>query len=355
MIELDGAMGEGGGQILRTSLALSLLTKKPFHLRNIRAKRSKPGLQAQHLSSVQAASAVGQGKLRGASLGSTDLFFEPGEVSAGAYHFRIGTAGATSLVLHTVYLPLALAAGPSTVTIEGGTHVKASPCFHFLQSTWRGYMATLGLGVELRMLRPGFFPRGGGLIEARLAGDWKPTVDLTLRVRQEQHAERDDCGKPVIYSAVAGLPESIARRQAERAYQELKRNKLKADVQYETWDGGPGTMLAVELPTRPVPTLFFGLGERGKPAERVADEAVKQVLAFVRAKPPGIDAHSADQILLPLAVSPGAAEFRVAEITQHLLTNIATIGQFLEREIACEGTEGDAGNVKVGAQSSRGT
>jgi RNA 3'-terminal phosphate cyclase (ATP) len=297
-----------------------------------------------------------------------DLVFEPGETVPGNYHFRIGTAGATSLVLHTVYLPLALAAGPSTVTIEGGTHVKASPCFHFLQATWRGYMAEIGIGVDLRMLRPGFFPRGGGLIEARMAGAWQPhAVDLAVLLRQDDRAERDVCqrileskitnitqiksahDRPIIYSAVSGLPESIARRQGDRAYRELKRHKIKANVQYETWEGGPGTMLAVELPTRPVPTLFFGLGERGKPAERVADEAVAQVLAFLRARPLGIDAHSADQILLPLAVAPGAAEFRVAEITQHLLTNVATIARFLDREIVCEGTEGSAGTIRFGA------
>src|SRR4051812_11022850 len=118
MIELDGSLGEGGGQILRTSLALALITGKPFQLRHIRARRSKPGLQAQHLMSVQAAAAIGQARLRGASLHSSDLVFEPGAVVSGNYHFRIGTAGATSLVWHTLYLPLALAGGPSTVTIE---------------------------------------------------------------------------------------------------------------------------------------------------------------------------------------------------------------------------------------------
>src|SRR5947209_2964264 len=163
MLELDGSYGEGGGQILRTSLALSLITGKPFHLRHIRARRSKPGLQPQHLMSVQAAATIGQAKLRGGSLHSSDLVFEPGTVSPGKYHFRIGTAGATSLVLHTLYLPLALAGGTSTVTIEGGTHVKASPCFDFLKTTWLGYLAIMGIAVDLRLHRYGFYPRGGGL------------------------------------------------------------------------------------------------------------------------------------------------------------------------------------------------
>src|SRR5580704_13097077 len=145
LIELDSSYGEGGGQILRTSLALSLLTGKPFRLRNVRAGRSRPGLQPQHLMSVQAAATIGQAQVRGASKGSTELEFEPGTPAAGTYHFAIGTAGATSLVLHTLYLPLALADAPSDITIDGGTHVSNSPCFHFLESTWCAYMERLGL------------------------------------------------------------------------------------------------------------------------------------------------------------------------------------------------------------------
>src|SRR5262249_1323444 len=159
MIEIDGSQGEGGGQILRTSLALSLLTRKSFHLFNIRAGRAKPGLQPQHLMSVRAAAAIGQANLRGASKDSSDLVFEPGQVSAGRFHFPIGTGGATGLVLHTVYLPLALRGpGPSELILEGGTHVNVSPCFHFLDTTWRAYMELLGINVGMRMVRPGFYP-----------------------------------------------------------------------------------------------------------------------------------------------------------------------------------------------------
>src|SRR5947209_6778794 len=159
-LEIDGSFGEGGGQILRTSLALSLLTGKPFRLFNVRARRAKPGLHAQHLTGVRAAATVGAAKLRGASLGSTDLTFEPGPVTPGRYRFDIGTAGATGLVLHTVYLPLALTGRPSELTLTGGTHVTTSPNFHFLDATWRNYMAACGLGMRLRLVRPGFYPRG---------------------------------------------------------------------------------------------------------------------------------------------------------------------------------------------------
>jgi RNA 3'-phosphate cyclase len=339
MIELDGSFGEGGGQILRTSLALALLTGKAFHLRNIRAGRKKPGLQPQHLMCVRAAGSIGQAQLRGDSLGSSDLVFEPASVVPGKYTFSIGTAGATGLVLHTLYLPLALQSAPSELTILGGTHVTASPCFHFLDVTWRHYMAVLGLQISLRLRRPGFYPRGGGVIEAHI----QPGSEL--RGFEMGGSSRPDRITGV--SAVAGLPEQIAQRQTRRAVNRLRGLSLKVDLQEETWPGGPGTVLLLELNTQPVPTVFFGLGARGKPAERVADEAVEQVLAFLDAEQAGVDPHSADQLVLPLVLAQGPSTFPVTMITSHLSTNVAVIRQFVERAVVCEGQEGDPGIVRI--------
>src|SRR5262245_11263894 len=241
MIDLDGSFGEGGGQILRTSLALALVTAKAFRLRNIRAGRVKPGLQPQHLMSVRAAAQIGQAQVRGASLGSAVLHFQPGEVVPGKYHFEIGTAGATGLVLHTLYLPLALAAAPSELTIGGGTHVKASPCFHFLETTWRTYMAMMGLEIKLRMIRSGFYPRGGGLLHAHIS----PCPGL----RGLELAEIGPTTQAIGISAVAGLPAHIAERQARRASQRLRARGLKVEIAEETWPAGPGTLLAITLNT----------------------------------------------------------------------------------------------------------
>jgi RNA 3'-terminal phosphate cyclase (ATP) len=339
-IELDGAYGEGGGQILRTSLALSLLTGKPFHLRNVRAGRPKPGLQPQHLTSVRAAAAIGQARLRGASVGSTDLVFEPAEVASGAYRFDIGTAGATGLVLHTIYLPLALrGAGPSEVTLTGGTHVSTSPCFHFLDVTWRAYLERFGLHLSLRLARPGFYPRGGGQITAHI----QPAPHLhgvTLRQRGEVSLHG--------FSAIAGLPDHVAHRQARRATNRLRDAGFQVKIHEETWDGGPGSVLAIIVDTKPVPALFFGLGARGKPAETVADEAVADALAYLHAAPAAVDAHSADQIVLPLALAEGPSEYTVAAVTRHLRTNVHVIRQFLDRDIVCEGEDGQPGIVRIG-------
>src|SRR5438874_1451238 len=225
MIELDGSYGEGGGQILRTSLALSLITGKSFHLRNVRAGRSKPGLQPQHLMSVRAAATVGQAAVRGDSRGSTDLVFEPGEVRPGKYRFDIGTAGATGLVLHTLYLPLMVgSSGPSELTLTGGTHVSTSPCFHFVDVTWRAYLEQLGLKLRLRMDRPGFYPRGGGVVQAWL----QPCAE----VRPLRLVRRGPV-KVAGFSAVAGLPDQIGRRQARRAAVRLRQHDLEADIREE--------------------------------------------------------------------------------------------------------------------------
>ncbi len=338
-VELDGSFGEGGGQILRSSLALSLLTGRPFRLRDIRARRSRPGLQPQHLRSVLAAADVGRADLRGASLRSTTLDFTPGAVRPGDYSFHIGTAGATGLVLQTVYLPLALAGRSSTVVVEGGTHVEHSPCFHFLDRTWRAYLGLLGLDVALHMDRPGFYPRGGGRIRADIRAVEAPRPfhpDPPAPVRRAR-----------VLSAAASLPEHISRRQADRATARLVELGLEVEARQESWPGGPGTMLGIELATEPVPTFFFALGKRGKPAEVVADEAVAQAEAFLSAEPPGVDEHSADQLLLPLAFAPGPSRFRTARVSSHLLTNAVVIQRFLSRTIRCDGGEGQPGRVHV--------
>jgi RNA 3'-terminal phosphate cyclase (ATP) len=339
-IELDGSFGEGGGQILRTSLALSLVTGRPFHIRNVRARRPKPGLQPQHLMSVQSAAAIGRAQVRGASRGSTDLVFEPGRVTPGKYTFAIGTAGATGLVLHTLYLPLAFQqSSPSEVVITGGTHVNTSPCFHFLDTTWRPYLEQIGLRVSLKLQRPGFYPRGGGVIIAH--------IQPCRHIHGLQMAGPGTVAGVSGFSAVAGLPEDIARRQARRAAYRLGEAGLQVKLTEEEWEDGPGTVLALVLHTTPVPTLFFGLGARGKPAERVADEAVDQTLAYLATGPAGIDSHSADQLVLPLALADGLSEFPVAEVSQHLLTNIAVIRRFVDRAIDCDGSEGSPGIVRI--------
>ena len=342
MIDIDGSFGEGGGQILRSSLALSLLTGKPFKLRRIRANRKpKPGLRPQHLASVRAAAKIGKAKVTGDVVGSNQLTFEPGEVQPGNYRFDIGTAGATSLVLHTVYLPLALTSGPSHVTLEGGTHNEKAPSFHFLQATWRAYLAKMGLNVTLEMERPGFYPRGVGQVVANI-----PPVDKLRPLTLTQRAETKTA---TILSASAGLPAHVTKRQARRANVRLTDAGVESETAYEEWEGGPGSMLAITLPG-PVPTLFCGLGARGRPAEAVADEAADEAIAHRETGIP-VDPHSADQLLLPLCFAEGVSEYHVSAVTLHLTTNAAIIQTFVARKITIEGEEGSPGVVKVAGRA----
>jgi RNA 3'-terminal phosphate cyclase (ATP) len=339
LIEIDGAEGEGGGQMLRTSLALSLVTRRAFRLRNIRARRSSPGLRPQHLASVRAAAVIGQAHVVGDRLGSTDLAFTPGKVCPGRYRFPIGTAGATSLLLQAIYLPLLRCTEPSDLLLEGGTHVRASPSFHYLMTTWSAYLTLLGAEVRLTMHRPGFYPRGGGCLQA--------TIAPCPRIRPLQLLERGQIERLDGTSAVAGLPQEIANRQARRAESRLQRLGLRSSIQIETWEGGPGTMLALYARCSPVSSTFVGLGERGKPAERVADEAVDALTVYLERAPAALEPHAADQIVLPLALAEGASEFSVSEVTLHLRTNLDVIAQFVPRRFVCEGELGQPGRVCI--------
>ncbi len=343
LVQIDGSQGEGGGQILRSALALSILTRRPFKLIQIRANRSKPGLAPQHLASVRAAGNICGGKLTGASIGSSVLLFEPGELKSGTYTIDIGTAGATGLVLHTIYLPLALKGDTAShITIRGGTHVSHSPCFHFLEQTWATHLNRIGFDLKLSMVRPGFYPRGGGEIQIAIA--------RTPTLRGLHATTPTVLTKATAFAAVCSLPEKIAKEMSRRIDHKLNAAGIRCESTKETWDeqnrAAPAALCGVSFPDLPVSPFFLGLGERGKPAATVADEATEQAIAFRDSGCP-IDAYSADQIVLPLAFAEGASEFRVSEITQHLLTNIETIRTFVEREMTCEGKVGTPGTVCI--------
>ncbi|HEY52075.1 MAG TPA: RNA 3'-terminal phosphate cyclase [Caldilineae bacterium] len=329
MIHIDGSHGEGGGQVLRSSLTLSVLTGQPLRIDNIRARRSKPGLRAQHLASVQAAAAISQAEVTGATLGSATLLFRPGRVQPGPYRFDIGTAGSTSLVLQTIFLPLALAAAPSTVTISGGTHVAWSPSFDYLDRQWLPALRRMGYDACLTLERAGFYPKGGGRIRAEIrpAGTLQP-VELV-----DRGALRRVSG----ISASANLPEHIARRQRQQVERRLGGWVPNLAVKTVTLSSsGPGTAVFLQAECEQGGGGFTALGRRGKPAERVADEAVDELETYL-ATNAAIDKHLADQLILPLVFAPGHSTFSTAAVTRHLLTNIEVVQAFLDVEIMVEG------------------
>ena len=343
LVTLDGSSGEGGGQILRSALTLSMLTGRPFRVVKIRANRDKPGLRPQHLKAVEAASSLGGAEVVGGTIGSRDLTFRPGPLQPRDLRVDIGTAGATSLVLQTLHLPLALrSASPVRLTLTGGTFNESAPSFPFLEATWQSHMASLGMPVALAMPTAGYYPQGGGTLEAWI----EPASPRPLVLEN-----RGDLVKIRGMAETTNLPRGIARRMADRAIESLAGRGLEAEI--ETCQApGPGQGASITLIaefTGSPPTTFIGLGKQGKPAEVVADEAVTELLDHLESGEGAVDLHSADQLLLPLAFSPGRSVYTVTRVTDHLRTNVETIRAFLDRPIRVEeSAEGPGGRVVIG-------
>jgi len=340
-IDIDGSEGEGGGQMLRSSLALSVLTGKPVRFTKIRAKRSKPGLQAQHLASVQAAAMICQANVSGDQLGSQQVSFRPGPVQSGPYFFKIGTAGATALLLHTVYLPLLLKGqGPSSIRIEGGTHALAAPSGEYLTITWAGYLQALVAQIEVKINKPGFFPKGGGLLQAEITPS-RTLTPLTATEELGTNSGRVEC------LAIVGskLPISIGERIVKQAKDRLGTGCEDRIVEYPHAKS-PGVVASIIDYRGVVPSVFYALGARGKPSEAVADEAIDAYLAH-RETGCAVDPHAADQLLLPLVFASGASAYRTSAITQHLLTQRDIISRFVDRDVEIVGELGQPGEVKI--------
>ena len=339
-IEIDGSAGEGGGQILRTSLALSLLTLRPFRLIRVRARRKKPGLAPQHLKSIQAAVAISNSKVEGATLRSQEIVFEPGEVIRSNYRFDIGTAGATSLVFQTVCYPLAIKAAGSSVSITGGTHVPQSPSYHYLSLQWLPWIQRLGYEMQLDLKRAGYYPRGGGEIEAAIGVHHKTTPALLLE-------GRGAITELNILSTYTNLPLTVAERQLKTAAALLRQAGLTFTDAIEEIPGfGAGCQLIIHAKFETGSCAYFALGERGKPAEKVGEEAAARFLEFHRSSG-AVDQYLADQLLLPAILQRNRTQFSCSKITQHLLTNTEIICKFCPVRIQIEGEIGKPGSVTI--------
>lgn len=338
-LSIDGSLGEGGGQVLRTSLTLALITGRSFILNNIRQRRAKPGLMAQHLKAVEAAREVGKAKVEGARLGSQSLVFEPTGLHSGEFHFDIGTAGSTSLVLQTILPPLSFAAASSTVTLIGGTHVPWSPCFHYLEMHWLHYMRRIGFDIRLELGAAGFYPRGGGRVVAM--------VRPASRISPLCLTNRGPLKRIRGISAVANLDLRIAERQKVQAIKSL--GDVAGQVEFEILSlssPSKGTLLLLLAEFENSQCCFYGLGALGKPAERVADEAVNELLNLL-ATDGAIDHYLSDQLLLPLALATGVSEIRTSKVTQHLTTNAAIVEMFIPVSIEIEGKIGQPGSIRI--------
>ncbi|HSJ81940.1 MAG TPA: RNA 3'-terminal phosphate cyclase [Thiobacillus sp.] len=339
MLEIDASFGEGGGQILRSALALSVITGQAMRMTNIRARRPRPGMTPQHLKAVEAAAQISAAQVEGANPGSQTLRFEPAGLQGGQYAFDIGTAGAVSLLLQTVYLPLCFAAGPSRRTLVGGTHVPWSPCDHYLQWQWLPWLAAVGYRVDCSLERVGFYPRGGGLLHANIV----PSRHLApLRC-----TERGRLLRIRGLSAVGRLDRSIAERQRSQALERLRELAVPLEIEVaEVPAASPGTFIVLQAEFEGGRCCAFALGARGKPAEKVADEAALELRADIHSGG-AIDAWLADQLLLPLAFVPEESVLSVCRISRHLHTNAELLGYFLPVAVEIEGETDQPGVVRL--------
>ena len=344
LITIDGSQGEGGGQILRTSVGLAAALGKAVRIINIRARRPQSGLRPQHLWAVRAAAAVCDGRLEGDEAGSGVLTFRPGEIRPGQYRFDIGTAGSTTLVIQTILPALVIAAGESDVTVTGGTHNPMAPCFEYLRDVFGVLASAANVQIYLEMIRPGFYPAGGG--EVRLAVSGVDPDDLgPLR-----YTARGDLKSIQGLSAASkSLPAHIIERQAARALSRLEAAGYGASIEQAAWESySPGTAVFLRAVFSKTVAGFFALGALGKPAEKVADEAVDGLLAFL-VSGAAVDAHAADQLITLAALCPGPSALSAERITDHLLANAEVIRQLTGREIRIEGQPDKPGTVTVEA------
>jgi RNA 3'-terminal phosphate cyclase (ATP) len=335
MIIIDGSEGEGGGQIVRNACALSLVTGEPFRVTNVRGGRDKPGLMRQHVTAIEAACAIGGAECEGLAVGSSEIAFRPGRVTAGYYHFAVGTAGSTGLVLQTVLQALMLADGPSRLVLEGGTHNIHAPPFEFLERTFLPIVNRMGPTVSARLIRHGFYPRGGGRVEVDIAPAPLRPIDCV---------ERGAPNGRSVTALFAALPFEVAEREIDTARKLLDGWPEEAFAVRELpAEQGPGNILLIEAGFEQVTEVVSGFGKLGVPAEQVAKKAAARMAGYCASKA-FAGPYLADQLLLPFALA-GGGTFTTVKPSQHSLTAATVIEAFLGRSFRFE--RGDDGCFHV--------
>ena len=362
MIEIDGNYREGGGQILRTGLSLSCLFQKPFRIFNIRKGRQKSGLMPQHLTCVRAAQLISNAEVKGDKQGSTELLFSPGEIKTGDYVFDIGTAGSISLVLQTlipaiVFSPTpfspgkkgqsengsveGFSQGKTSITLKGGTHVPFSPSYHYLAEVFVPVLNMLGITMHLSIDSYGFYPKGGGKVRAE--------IFLAKAIKPLKALERGEIVRLKGYSAVGNLPLSIAERQRNALVEKIYSQRYSLDTELlNVPTHGQGTFVFLASESERAIAGFTALGERGKKAEVVGEEAAMEFLDYYSTGA-ALDPHMADQIVLYLSMCKEESVFTTSRITEHLMTNVWVMQQFREYRYVIEGDVGMQGVVKIKA------
>ncbi len=347
IIEIDGSILEGGGQILRTTLALSALTGKPVRIYNIRAKRSNPGLQAQHLTCVRAVAELCNAQVEGAYKGSKELLFIPGKLRSGHFRFDIGTAGSISLVIQAILPVLVFAPGRCVVEITGGTDVHWSPPIDYVRNVLLPILSRMGVRAEVHVIRRGHYPRGGGHV--RVVVDpiekLRPITSVDFGTLKEIRG-RSHCVK---------LPHHVAERQARAAREYLKKHGIDVpiEIELETYPPdrdphlGPGSGIVLWAVSDKGEIIGAdAVGEKGKPAEQVGQEAASKLIEDLSTGR-AFDRHMGDMLIPYIALADGYSRIGIAKLTLHTITNIHITEKILGVKFKVEGKENEPGIVEV--------
>lgn len=336
MITIDGSYGEGGGQMLRSALALSMVTGQAFTMHSIRANRGKKGLLRQHLTAVKAARQICDAQVTGAELNSQDLVFTPNSIKHGNYRFDIGTAGSTTLVLQAILPALLMADGSSTVTITGGTHNQSAPPADFLTLTFLPLLAKMGMKASLTLRRHGFYPAGGG----ELVVDIEPCQKLIPLHLQARGNIRNAYARSLICS----LPTHIAERELHTVKEKMEWTDEQTELR-SIRAMGQGNVLLLIVEDEYVTNVFSGFAKHGVSAEEVAVVTCKRAQTFLNSQA-SIDEYLADQLLLPMALT-GSGSFSTTHISPHCESNMAVIKQFLVVDFDVKTTENHSVSVEI--------
>ncbi len=324
MIRLDGALGEGGGQILRSALSLSICTGQPFEIFNVRAKRKKTGLMRQHLTALNAAAEICDAKVEGGQVGSEKIVFTPGKLKSGKFNFSVGTAGSATLVAQTIMLPLMLSGKRSCIVVEGGTHNPFAPTFHYLSEVYVFMLKRFGLSCAVELLDWGFYPAGGGKIKIEIPSAKAP-VFQPLSLPEKFVLESSG-----VLGVVSGIPEAIARDEVEMVSNVFDLNNFQKQV-LQVDSEGPGNLLLLKLASMDSVAMFTGFGQQGVSRKKIAGSVCNEAKNFLSSGA-NLDFYMADQILLPLSLCGGGA-FTTNKLDSHVVTNIEVIKKFLPVDV----------------------
>jgi RNA 3'-phosphate cyclase len=341
VIEVDGSLMEGGGQLLRMATTYSAILGEPVRITNIRENRTQPGLKPQHLSTLKAVAELCSAEMKGLEIGSQEVGFHPGRIRGGEFNFDIGTAGSCSLLLQCVAPVAAYADGPVKISVKGGTAVRWSPPMYIVQHVVWAAFRHLGFSGAVRILRDGYYPKGGGLVEARIG---------PIRGFKSIVFEKSEVKGIRGLSTCGGLPRHIAERQAEAAVKILREESFETRIDVAT----PGKS---SRPLSPGSVICLwgegaafigddGLGERGKMAERVGAEAAQRLIDQIRTGA-YVDLHTADNLVLPCSLAAGTSSFTVSKLTMHTLTAVEVAKNITGAKIIVEGSEGKLGRITV--------